>query len=111
MSNVNSEFKSLLEKPVSVHGHVCGGQLLGVRMAMAGLRELDVTDPDKRHNLVVYVEVDRCIADAIQIVSGCTMGRRSLKVIDYGKFRATFVNVTDGKAVRVSSKKDARPVQ
>jgi formylmethanofuran dehydrogenase subunit E len=78
-------------------------------MAMAGLRELGVTDPEKRHSLVVYVEVDRCIADAIQIVSGCTVGRRSLKVIDYGKFAATFVNVTDCKAVRVASKKEARP--
>lgn len=81
---------------------------MGVRIAMAGLRELGMTEPSKRRDLVVYVEVDRCIADAIQVVSGCTIGHRSLKFIDYGKFAATFVDFSNDRAVRICSKKDAR---
>lgn len=104
----SGDFRSLLDKAVSFHGHVCGGQPLGVRMAMAGLRELGMTNPSETDNLVVFVEIDRCIADAIQIVTGCTLGRRRLKLINHDKFAATFLDISNGKAVRISSKKDAR---
>jgi formylmethanofuran dehydrogenase subunit E len=108
MPNVDSGFRSLLEKAASFHGHMCGGQPLGVRMAMAGLRELGMTKRSKRHDLIVYVEVGRCIADAIQVVTGCTVGHGRLKLVDYGKFAATFVDISSGKAVRIVSRKDAR---
>ena len=100
-------FKTLLDSAASFHGHLCGGQAIGVRMALAGLRELGMDDdPSKRENLVTYVEVERCIADAIQIVTGCTVGRRNLKLVNVGKFAATFVDVSNGKGVRISSRKD-----
>ncbi len=70
---------------------------------------MGMNDPSKRQNLVVFVEVDRCIADAIQIVTGCTVGRRNLKLVDIGKFAATFLDTSNGSAVRISSRKDARP--
>lgn len=104
------DFITLLEKSVDFHGHLCSGQLLGVRMAMAGLRELGMVDPANRRNLVVFIEIDRCIADAIIVVTGCRVGRRSLKVVNNGKFAATFVDTSNGNAVRVSSKIDARKV-
>jgi formylmethanofuran dehydrogenase subunit E len=78
-------------------------------MALAGLRELGMNDdPSKRENLVTFVEVERCIADAIQIVTGCTVGRRNLKLVNVGKFAATFVDASNGRGVRISSRKDAR---
>jgi len=100
--------KSLLEKAAASHGHLCSGMPLGIRMGMAGLRELQMTDPSTRRNLVVFAEIDRCITDAISTATGCTPGRRNLKLVDYGKFAATFVNISDGRAVRVSSRKDSR---
>jgi formylmethanofuran dehydrogenase subunit E len=101
------DFKTLLDRAVSFHGHLCGGQAIGVRMALAGLRELGMDDPSKRENLVTFVEVERCIADAIQIVTGCTVGRRNLKLVNTGKFAATFVDISNGEGVRISSRKDA----
>jgi formylmethanofuran dehydrogenase subunit E len=101
------DFETLLDRAAAFHGHLCGGQAMGVRMALAGLRELRMDDPSKRENLVTFVEAERCIADAIQIVTGCTLGRRNLKLVNIGKFAATFVDISNGEGVRISSRKDA----
>ncbi len=108
MTHELMDLKPLLEKAASSHGHLCGGMPLGIRMGIAGLRELDMIEPAKRHNLIVFAEIDRCITDAISVVTGCTAGRRNLKLVNYGKFAATFVDSSNGKAVRVSSQKGAR---
>lgn len=103
-------FEELLEESVAAHGHKCAGQVLGVRMALRGLRELSL-DPDlkaDRKRLIVYVEIDRCAADAVASVTGCRLGRRTLKYVDYGKVAATFVDVTTHRAVRVLARDEAR---
>jgi formylmethanofuran dehydrogenase subunit E len=85
------------------HGHMCAGQVLGVRMAMLGCTAVGVDDPlgtDKK-KLLVFVEIDRCAADAINTVTGCRLGKRTLKYYDYGKLAATFLNTKTGQAVRV----------
>ena len=102
-------FDELLHEAVAFHGHLCPGQILGVRMAMAGCRELGIREPKRMHkDLVIFVEIYRCATDAIQVVTGCSLGRRTLKHMDYGKMAATFVNVAGGKAVRVVARDDAR---
>jgi len=103
-------FDRCLEDAVRFHGHLCGGQIIGVRMALAGLRELQMRDPrgKDRKNLVVVVEIDRCATDAIGAVTGLTPGRRSLKIKDLGKMAATFVNIQTGKAVRVCVRESSR---
>jgi formylmethanofuran dehydrogenase subunit E len=91
------------------HGHMCPGQVLGVRMAMTGLRALGIDDPAKHHRrLVTFVEIDRCATDAVSLVTGCRLGKRSLKFLDYGKVAATFVDLESGKAVRVVARDDSR---
>lgn len=86
------------------HGHLCAGQVLGVRLAMCGLRELGITDPiAERKRLVTYVEIDRCATDAVSLVTGCRLGKRALKFVDLGKMAATFVDLTSGRAVRVAA--------
>lgn len=76
---------------------------------MAGCHALGIGEPQGMHkDLVVFVEIDRCATDAIQAVTGCSLGKRTLKHVDYGKMAATFVNVTTGKAVRVVARDDAR---
>lgn len=103
-------FERCLEDAVRFHGHLCGGQIVGVRMALAGLREVQIRDPrgEDRKNLLVVVEIDRCATDAIGAVTGLTPGRRTLKIKDLGKMAATFVNVQTGKAVRVCVRASSR---
>jgi formylmethanofuran dehydrogenase subunit E len=91
------------------HGHMCPGQVLGVRMAMLGLRELGFDDPGKyRKRLLTFVEIDRCATDAVSLVTGCRLGKRSLKFVDYGKVAATFVDMETQRAVRVVARDDSR---
>jgi formylmethanofuran dehydrogenase subunit E len=91
------------------HGHMCPGQVLGVRMAMRGLKELGIDDPVAyRRRLLTYVEIDRCATDAVSLVTGCSLGRRSLKFMDFGKVAATFVDLETSRAVRVLARDDSR---
>ena len=101
-------FEELFKDSSSLHNHQCAGQVLGVRMAMAGCREVDIDEPRGCKKLVVYVEMDRCATDAVQAVTGCSLGKRTLKFLDYGKMAATFVNTETQRAVRVLAKDDAR---
>ncbi len=99
----------LLKDAATMHrGKVCPGQVLGVRMAMLGCRLLGIDEPTQDKRLIVYVEIDRCVADAIAAVTGCRLGKRTLKHIDYGKCACTFVNVPMGRAVRILAREDAR---
>jgi formylmethanofuran dehydrogenase subunit E len=106
----NPDFKSLLDESVKTHGHLCPGQVLGVRMSMLGLKLTGIDDPKgkDRKKLIVYVEIDRCATDAIQSVTGCSPGKRSLKLRDYGKMAATFVNLQSGKSVRILAKEESK---
>ncbi len=90
--------KRNLRKAVDHHGHTCLGQVLGVQLAERGMDAIGTTDPKK---IIVYVENDRCIADAIQILTGTRLGRRSMKLVNYGKMAATFINTDTGDAYRV----------
>ena len=103
-------FKSLLAESVKTHGHLCPGQVLGVKMSMLGLKEIGIEDPKgtDRKNIIVFIEMDRCATDAVQSVTGCSLGRRTMKFMDYGKMAATFLNLKTGKAVRVIAREDAR---
>jgi formylmethanofuran dehydrogenase subunit E len=103
-------FTTLLEKATEFHGHLCAGQIIGVRMAMLGLRELGITDPlgRDRKKLLVFVEVSRCLADAIMTVTGCRVGKRSFKIVDTGKMAATFINLETNQGVRIIADKDVQ---
>ena len=94
----------LLLEAERAHGHLCAGQVLGVRMAMLALERLGIGDPrlrlladgslnPDRKRLVTFVEIDRCATDAIGVVTGCRVGKRALKLRDWGKMAATFVDL------------------
>ena len=103
-------FETLLEESTKVHGHLCPGQVLGVKMSMLGLREIGIADPrgKDRKSIIVFVEMDRCATDAVQSVTGCSLGHRTMKFMDYGKMAATFLNLKTGKAIRVIAKEESR---
>ncbi len=109
-TNSKTDFNALLEQSVKIHGHLCAGQVLGVRMSMLGLRELGLHDPKgvDRKSVIVFVEMDRCATDAVQSVTGCSLGHRTMKFLDYGKMAATFMNIKTGKAVRIVAREDSR---
>ena len=91
------------------HGHLCAGQVLGVRLAMLGLRELGIEDPVRdRKRLVTYVEIDRCVTDAVALVAHCRLGKRALKFHDWGKVAATFVDLPTGRAIRVAARESSK---
>ena len=102
-------FDDLLAEASAFHGHLCPGVVLGIRMALAGCRAVGVERPRSAgKELVVFVEIDRCATDAIEVLTGVSVGRRTLKHLDYGKMAATFVNVATGAAVRVVARDEAR---
>ena len=98
-----------LDLAAKTHGHLCAGQVLGVRLAMLGLRELGIDDPiAERKRLVTYVEIDRCVTDAVAVVANCRLGKRALKFRDWGKVAATFVDLQTGRAVRVAARESSK---
>ena len=118
---------SLLREAEIAHGHLCAGQVLGVRMAMLGCRMLGVDDPRglvhraDRKRLVTFVEIDRCATDAIAVVTGCRLGKRALKFRDWGKMAASFLDlgrladpalgleaIAGGRAVRIAARESSR---
>jgi formylmethanofuran dehydrogenase subunit E len=106
MSENKFDLEKLLEEAKEFHGDLCAGIALGTRMSVIGLTAIGIGDPKgkDRKNLIVYVETDRCASDAILSVTGCHPGKRSMKILDYGKMAATFINMETGKAVRVVAK-------
>ena len=99
---------SLLERAAAAQGHLCPGQVLGVRMAARGLRELGLPIPPPPKRLVAFIETDGCVAEAVAAVSGCSLGRRTLRHVDYGKTAVTFLDLATDLAVRVKARDDAR---
>lgn len=100
----------LLDECGRLHGHLCPGQILGVRMALLGCRLIGVNDPKgaDRKSLIVWVEIDRCMTDAVSAVTGVRLGKRSLKYLDYGKVAATFLNLSGNSAVRLLALEESR---
>jgi formylmethanofuran dehydrogenase subunit E len=99
-----------LQDAAIAHGHLCAGQVLGVRLAMYGLTMLGLQDPQgkDRKRIVTFVEIDRCATDAVMVVTGCRLGKRALKFRDWGKMAATFVDVETGRAVRIAAKESSK---
>ncbi|MCL5262895.1 MAG: FmdE family protein [Acidobacteria bacterium] len=101
---------ALLHEAEIAHGHLCAGQILGVRMAMIGCDRLGIDEPrgKDRKRLVTFVEIDRCATDAIGVVTGCRLGKRALKFRDWGKMAATFVDLSTGRAIRIAARESSK---
>jgi formylmethanofuran dehydrogenase subunit E len=102
--------EELLKECEVLHGHMCAGQLLGARMALLGCQLVGIDEPrgSDRKNLIVWVEIDRCMADAVSAVTGVRLGKRTLKYVDYGKVAATFLNTKSGDGVRLAALESSR---
>ncbi len=98
----------LLEKSAKEHSHLCPRQILGVRIGLAGMRTLGFREPPMKKELLVISETDGCFVDGVIAATGCTVGHRTLRVEDYGKVAATFVDTRIGRAVRIAPRLDVR---
>lgn len=103
-------FEKLLAESTKIHGHICAGQVIGVRMSILGLSLIGIIEPKTkdRKKLYIFVEIDRCATDAIQSVTGCSLGKRSMKWVDNGVMAATFVNLETRKSVRITALEESR---
>jgi formylmethanofuran dehydrogenase subunit E len=100
--------EELLAASATLHHHLCPRQVLGVRMGLAGGRWLGLIMPQTDKRLLVVVETDGCVIDGLTITTGCRVGRRTMRVLDFGKVAATFVDTQTGRAVRVAPRASAR---
>jgi formylmethanofuran dehydrogenase subunit E len=99
------DYEYFLKKVDDFHGGSCIGIALGTHMTLAAMRHLGLDPHQKAKNIIAYSEIDCCMTDAVLVITGCTLGRRTLKHVDYGKFAVTLVNQTTGKAVRATVKR------
>lgn len=98
----------ILKISASRHTHLCPRQVLGARMGLAGARALGLDLPVHNKRLLVILETDGCFADGVEAATGCTVGHRTMRVEDYGKIAATFVDIRQGHAVRLAPRLDIR---
>lgn len=105
---LSSALVDLLAESAALHNHLCPRQVLGVRMGLlAGeLLSIEVPQPNKR--LYTFVETDGCFADGVSVAVNCWLGRRTMRLIDYGRVAATFVDTRTGRAVRIAPNPQAR---
>jgi formylmethanofuran dehydrogenase subunit E len=110
MPTASPTLDELLEEAKIAHGHLCAGQVLGVRLAMLGCARLGIEEPRgrDRKRLVTFVEIDRCATDAIGVVTGCRLGKRALKFRDWGKMAATFVDLQTRRAIRIAARESSK---
>jgi formylmethanofuran dehydrogenase subunit E len=103
-------FEELLAMAEAAHGHLCAGQILGVRMAMLGCQRLGIDEPRgrDRKRLLTFVEIDRCATDAIGVVTGCRLGKRALKFRDWGKMAVTFIDLASDRAIRIAARESSK---
>lgn len=103
-----NDLQTILQLSSSRHSHLCPRQVLGARAGLAGAAALGLDLPRHDKRLLVFVETDGCFADGVEVATGCTVGHRTLRVVDYGKIAAVFIDVQTERGVRVAPRLDVR---
>jgi len=104
----DADLENLLRDCAALHTHLCPRQVLAVRMGMLAGAELGLETPRADKRLLTLVETDGCAADGVAVATGCRVGRRTLRIVDFGKVAATFVDTRDGHALRISPRLGVR---
>ena len=99
---------NLLQASSRSHQHLCPRQVLGVRMGLYAGRLLDLTVPQKEKRIFTFIETDGCFLDGVAVSTGCTVGARTMRVFDFGKMAATFIDRNTGTAMRIIPSLTAR---
>jgi formylmethanofuran dehydrogenase subunit E len=104
----NPKLKEMLELVAAMHKHLCPRQVLGVRMGLYAAELLGFEAPQKDKRMLAFVESDGCFADGVAVATGCTLGHRTMRLVDYGKVAATVVDTKTGRAIRLAPEADVR---
>jgi len=108
VENIVPSLQDLLQAAAARHDHLCPRQVLGVRMGMLAAQILGLNLPQTDKRLLTIVETDGCFSDGIAVSNGCRVGRRTLRVEDYGKVAATFIDTATNRAIRITPRLAAR---
>jgi formylmethanofuran dehydrogenase subunit E len=90
------------------HERLCPRQVLGVRIGIAAGEALGLTLPRDDKRLLLFAETDGCVLDGVTAATGCTVGHRTLRIIDYGRVAVTAVDVETERAVRIAPRAGVR---
>src|SRR5688500_2028349 len=108
MANSAKQLQDYLGESSALHSHLCPRQVLGVRAGLAASTMLDFELPQRDKRVIAFVETDGCFVDGVSITTGCTIGRRTLRLIDYGKIAVTLADTLTGAAFRLSPRPGVR---
>ncbi|MCA9900948.1 MAG: formylmethanofuran dehydrogenase [Ardenticatenaceae bacterium] len=97
----SNKLTELLDQSAALHRHLCPRQVLGVRMGLLAGKLLGLELPQAKKRLLTIVETDGCFFDGVSVATNCWVGRRTLRVVDFGKIAATFVDTHTETAVRL----------
>jgi formylmethanofuran dehydrogenase subunit E len=97
-----SSLQELLDRTAALHQHLCPRQVLGVQMGRYAAQRLNLSLPQTEKRLLTIVETDGCFADGVAVSTNCWVGRRTMRVEDYGKVAATFVDTQNGRTIRLA---------
>lgn len=103
-----NDLQQILTISSACHTHLCPRQVLGARIGLAGADVFGLELPRNDKRLLVILETDGCFADGIEAATGCSIGHRTLRIEDYGKIAATFIDVKTEQTLRITPKLDSR---
>jgi formylmethanofuran dehydrogenase subunit E len=105
----SDDLAGLLTETGEIHGHFCVGSALGVMAAHHAMKDLGIGKVEEPGRFIAIVETNSCFSDAVQVVTGCTLGNKSLIYRDYGKMVLTLLN-RDGEGIRIARKPESGAV-
>lgn len=106
--SLTMNIEALLDQTATRHKRLCPRQVLGVRMGMLAAEMFSMDLPQTGKRLLAFVETDGCFSDGVSAATGCSMGHRTMRLVDYGKVAVTFVDTQTGRAIRIAPSPDAR---
>lgn len=92
---------ALLQASAALHSHLCPRQVLGVRMGMWAAELLGIPLPQTDKRVLAIVESDGCFSTGVSVAMNCWVGRRTLRVEDFGKTALTVVDTVTDAAWRI----------
>jgi formylmethanofuran dehydrogenase subunit E len=105
---IMNPLEELLAQSATHHHRLCPRQVLGVRIGVLAGLALEIPLPQTNKRLLAIAETDGCMVDGLSAATGCYAGRRTLRIEDYGKIAATFVDTLTEQAIRVAPRRNIR---
>lgn len=105
---MSDNLQDILARSATYHQHLCPRQVLGVRIGLAGVRALSLAVPRQGKRVLIIAESDGCFSSGIMAATGVSVNKRTLRIEDYGKIAATFIDANGEYAIRVAPQKGIR---